>query len=89
VSEEYYPARWETRQTLRLLDLALRQIAGNAASIELALTASDIERIQRKGKLAAVLDLEGGFDLDGDLGVLRTIHRLGLRSAQLSANMLG
>jgi membrane dipeptidase len=36
--------------------------------------------------MAAVLDLEGGFDLDGDLGVLRTLHRLGFRSLQLSAH---
>jgi membrane dipeptidase len=54
--------------------------------IELALNASDIERISGQGKIAAVLDLEGGFDLDGDLGVLRNLHRLGLRSAQLSAH---
>ena len=33
-----------------------------------------------------MLDLEGGFDLDGDLGVLRDLYRLGLRSAQLSAH---
>src|SRR5215510_6578668 len=36
--------------------------------------------------MAAVLDLEGGFDLDGDPGVLRDLYRLGLRSAQLSAH---
>ena len=41
--------------------------------------ASDIERINKAGKIAAFLDLEGGFDLDGDLGVLRDLHRLGLR----------
>jgi membrane dipeptidase len=33
-----------------------------------------------------VLDIEGSFDLDGDLEVLRAMHRLGLRSAQLSAH---
>jgi membrane dipeptidase len=38
------------------------------------------------GKIAAVLDLEGGFDLDGDLAVLRNLYRLGLRSTQLSAH---
>jgi membrane dipeptidase len=86
VSEEYYPPRFETRQTLRLIDLALRQIAGNSDKIELALNASDVERIARSGKIAAVLDLEGGFDLDGDLGVLRVLHRLGLRAAQLPAH---
>ena len=32
------------------------------------------------------MDLEGGFDLDGDLAVLRTLYRLGLRSFQLPAH---
>jgi membrane dipeptidase len=32
------------------------------------------------------MDLEGGFDLDGDLSVLRTLYRLGLRSFQLPAH---
>ena len=36
--------------------------------------------------MAAVLDIEGSYDLDGDLGVLRDLYRLGLRSAQLSAH---
>src|SRR5205809_327164 len=46
----------------------------------------DIDRIRKSGKMAAVLDIEGSFDLDGDLAVLREMHRLGLRSAQLSAH---
>jgi len=86
VSEEYYPQRFETRHALRLMDLALAQLAANRDVIQLALTAADVERIQRAGKIAAVLDLEGGFDLDGDLGVLRNLHRLGLRAAQLPAH---
>ena len=88
-SEQYYPGRYETKQVLRLIDLALLQIEKNSESIELALNASDIERINKAGKIAAVLDLEGGFDLDGDLGVLRSLHRLGLRSAQLPAHNWG
>jgi membrane dipeptidase len=86
VTEEYYPARYETKQVVRLVDLALEQIEKNRQTIALALNASDIERINRSGRIAAVLDLEGGFDLDGDLGVLRSLYRLGLRSAQLSAH---
>jgi len=86
VTEDYYPQRFETKQTLRLIDLALTELAKNRATIELALSASDIERINKQGRMAAVLDLEGGFDLDGDLGVLRDLYRLGLRSAQLSAH---
>lgn len=86
VSEEYYPGRHETRHTLRLLDAALRQIDQNRNAIEIALKASDVERINQQGKIAAVLDLEGGFDLDGDLGILRDLYRLGLRSFQLPAH---
>jgi membrane dipeptidase len=86
VTEDYYPQRLETKQTLRLMDLALTQLDHNRDKIELAKNASDIARINKSGKIAAVLDLEGGFDLDGDLGVLRDLYRLGLRSAQLSAH---
>jgi len=86
VTEDYYPQRQEVKQVIRLVDAALVQLEKNRDKIELALNASDIERIRKKGKMAAVLDLEGGFDLDGDLGVLRTLYRLGMRSAQLSAH---
>ncbi|MFM8394482.1 MAG: dipeptidase [Acidobacteriota bacterium] len=86
VSEEYYPGRFETRQTLRLLETAREQIARHPQEIELAVSAAEIARINRQGRIAAVLDLEGGFDLDGDLAVLRSLYRLGLRSAQLPAH---
>jgi len=86
VTEEYYPQRFETKQTLRLIDLALQQLETNGDAIGLSLNASDIEHITKQGKIAAVLDLEGGFDLDGDLGVVRDLYRMGLRSAQLCAH---
>jgi membrane dipeptidase len=86
VTEDYYPQRLEAKQTLRLIDVALDQIERNKDKIELAKNAADIERINKAGKIAAILDIEGGFDLDGDLGVLRNLYRLGLRSAQLTAH---
>ena len=89
VMEQYYPARYETKQTLRLMNMAIDQLAQNREVVELALDASDIERINRAGKMAAVLNLEGSFDLDGDLDVLRSLHRLGLRVVQLPAHNWG
>src|SRR6476620_2075031 len=86
VTEQYYPARFETKQVLRLIDAAYDQLAKNKDKIELALNASDVERISKAGRIAAFMDLEGGFDLDGDLGVLRDLYRLGLRSFQLPAH---
>jgi membrane dipeptidase len=84
--EHYYPGRFEVKNTFRVVNLALDQIKNNNAVIELAITASDIERINKKGKIAAFLDLEGGYDLDGDINLLRALHRLGLRSMQLTAH---
>jgi membrane dipeptidase len=86
VTEEYYPQHYETKQALRLVDLALRELKHNNSMIELALNGSDIDRIVKAGKIAAVLDMEGSIDRGGDLGVLRQFYKLGLRSYQLSAH---
>ena len=84
--ENYYPGRFEIKNTFRVVELALDQIKHNSGAIELALTGSDIERINKSGKIAAFLDLEGGYDLHGDLHLLRALYRLGLRSMQLTAH---
>lgn len=84
--EPYYPDRHEVKNTFRVVELAVDQIEANRNVIELARSASEIERINRQGKMAAFLDLEGGFDLDGDLNLLRALSRLGLRSLQLTAH---
>jgi membrane dipeptidase len=86
VTEDYYPARCETRQALRMLDTALSQIAKNSGTIALARNGADVERIVGRGKIAALLDVEGSFDLEGDPGVIRDLYRLGVRSLQLSAH---
>jgi membrane dipeptidase len=86
IPEEYYPGRFETKQALRRIEHALEQLELNRDKVELALNADDVERIRAKGKMAAVLDIEGSYDLDGDLGVMGAMYRLGVRSAQLSAH---
>jgi len=86
VPEDYYPGRFETKQAFRRVDHALRQLEMNRDRVELALNADDVVRIRGNGKIAAVLDIEGSYDLDGDLGILRDLYQLGLRSAQLSAH---
>ena len=69
--ENYYPGRFEIKNTFRVVELALDQIRKNSNAIELALNGSDIERINKSGKIAAFPDLEGGYDLYGDLNLLR------------------
>jgi len=86
ISEKYYAQRYETKQALRLIDFAIEQIRRNGGFVEQARNATDVERIAKSGKIAAVLDIEGGFDLDGDLRVLRDLYRLGVRVVQLPAH---
>lgn len=84
--EPYYPGHFEVKNTFRVVELALDQIQKNNATIELARNASEIVEINSRGKMAAFLDLEGGFDMEGDLLLLRALYRLGLRSVQLTAH---
>ena len=86
VEPDYVQHGYEVKQTVKLIELARNQIQKNSNSIEMALNADDVERITRGGKIAAVLDLEGAFDKEGDLGVLQGLYNLGLRSLQIAGN---
>ena len=86
VPEEYYPGRYETKQVLRRIEHALDQLQKANPQLGLAMNNRDLTRLQQEKRIAAVLDIEGSYDLDGDLDVLRSLHRLGLRSAQISAH---
>ena len=86
VPEEYYPGRYETKQALRRIDHALDQLQKANPQLGLAMNGRDLTRLQQGKRIAAVLDIEGSYDLDGDLDVLRALYQLGLRSAQISAH---
>jgi membrane dipeptidase len=51
---------------------------------ELALTADDVERIFKKGKIASLIGMEGGHSIDNSLGALRMFYRLGARYMTLT-----
>jgi len=72
------------RRTLDLRDAMQSVLDEHADQVELATTASDIERIVKAHKIAAFLTIEGGHSIDDDLHVLRTYYRLGIRSMTLT-----
>src|SRR5262245_17367699 len=72
------------RRTLDLLDAMESLLDKHRDQIELATTATDIERIVRAQKVAAFLTIEGGHAIDDDLRVLRMFYRLGIRSMTLT-----
>jgi membrane dipeptidase len=80
----YYPGAEAVRRTLDLRDAMQRVLDTHPEQIALALTGADIERITRSGRIAVILTVEGGHQIDDDLAVLRMYHRLGIRSMTLS-----
>ncbi len=65
------------------LDEARQTIAADPKRLLLALTAEDIRRAKKEGRIAILLGVEGGKLLEGDLARLREFYKLGLRELQL------
>jgi membrane dipeptidase len=80
----YQPYNMMTKQVIRLLETFYQVLERNRDKMELALSMEDAKRIAATGKLAVVLGLEAGWDLDGDLQVLRFLRRMGLRLSQFT-----
>jgi membrane dipeptidase len=72
--------------TLEQIDLVHRLIRRHPEALELALTASDVERIVANGRIASLLGAEGGHSINESLGVLRMLYRLGVRYLTLTHN---
>lgn len=80
----YQPYNVMTKQVIRLLETFYDVLDRNRDKMELAVSMADVQRIVASKKLAVILGLEAGWDLDGDLQVLRFLHRMGLRMAQFT-----
>lgn len=70
--------------TLEQIDLVRRFVAANPRAFELAGSAADIRRIARAGRVASLIGVEGGHQIDGRLSVLRQYHTLGVRYMTLT-----
>jgi membrane dipeptidase len=75
------------RVQLEQFDIARRMIARYPDRLALALTADDIERDFKRGKVASLLGMEGGHAIENSLGALRSYYALGARYMTLTHNV--
>ena len=75
------------RVQLEQIDIARRVIEKYPDRLALALSANDIRRDFKQGKLASLLGLEGGHAIENSLGALRAYYDLGVRYMTLTHNV--
>ncbi|WP_332640077.1 dipeptidase [Brevundimonas sp.] len=72
------------RETFEQIDTVKRIVAAHPDAFELATTAADVERIHRRGKIASLIGMEGGYSIDDSLGLLREFFDAGARYITLT-----
>lgn len=70
--------------TLEQIDFVHRLVAAYPDRLRSARTAADVREAMRAGRIASLIGVEGGAQLDGSLAVLRQYARLGARYLTLT-----
>ncbi|GGE16853.1 dipeptidase [Polymorphobacter glacialis] len=72
------------KATLEQIDIVRGIVARYPQHFELAGTAADVRRIQKTGKVASLIGVEGGSQIDNSLPALRQFYALGARYLTLT-----
>jgi len=72
------------QMTLEQMDLVKRMAAQYPKDFEMAYTAGDIRRIHKARKIAALIGIEGGHQINNSLAVLRQMYDSGARYMTLT-----
>ena len=70
--------------TLEQIDIVRQMAERYPADFELAYTAADVRRIHKAGRIASLIGIEGGHQIDNSLPVLREMYALGARYMTLT-----
>jgi membrane dipeptidase len=78
------PGPQAVQTTIEQIDLVKRLASKYPAVFEIAYTAADVRRIHRAGKIASLIGIEGGHQINDSLAVLRQMYELGARYMTLT-----
>ena len=70
--------------TLEQIDIVKRMAARYPKDLEMAYTAADVRRIHQGHRVASMIGIEGGHQINGSLGVLRQMYDAGARYMTLT-----
>jgi membrane dipeptidase len=70
--------------TVEQIDMVHRMVARYPTQLEMASTAADIRRIEKKGMIASLIGIEGGHQIGNSPAALRMFYQLGARYMTLS-----
>lgn len=71
------PGLEQVKETIEQIDLVKSFVARYPAEFELARAAADVKRIHKAGKIASMIGVEGGGQIDESLSVLRAYREMG------------
>jgi membrane dipeptidase len=72
------------QMTLEQIDLVKRMTAQYPADFEMAYTAADVRRIHKAHRIASLIGIEGGHQINNSLAVLRQMYDAGARYMTLT-----
>lgn len=82
----YYGREYAVKWIIRAIDLFYNQADAYGSFIKLCRNLGEVNTALRQKKVAAILAVEGGDILQGELSMLRLLYRLGVRCMTLTWN---